>query len=324
MDLSALALPLVFMLIGIFLLVKGGNWTVDGAVFVARKFGISPLVVGFTIIAFGTSLPELLISVFANLRGSGGIALGNVIGSNIANILLVIGVSAVMVPLISRSQAVLRDLLLMLLVTGLLAFLMQYGVIDRIAGFAMIGILFGYVYLQYKMAKAGDEVPMEAEEIPSYSKPIFAYVFLLLGLVAIAGGAEFLVRGASASASIIGVPEAVIALSIIALGTSLPELSTCVIAVRKGHSDIVLGNIIGSNVFNILMILGFTAIVKPIAQGSFAPQLVNFDIWITVIVSVIFALMIILFKKIGRIAGLVFCAAYIVYNVYIYAIYIGS
>ncbi|MFK7839432.1 MAG: calcium/sodium antiporter [Bdellovibrionales bacterium] len=320
---SQLLVPLAMMLAGIALLVQGGNWTVDGAVYVAHKFGISPLVVGFTIIAFGTSLPELLISVFANLRGSGGIALGNVLGSNIANILLVIGVSAVMAPLIGKSQAVLRDLFMMILMTGLLAFLMQYGVIDRVAGFGMIAILFGYVFFQYKSAKADNEIPQEAEDVPDYSKPIFAYAFLLIGMIAIAGGAEFLVRGASASANIIGVPEAVIALSIIALGTSLPELSTCVIAVRKGHSDIVLGNIIGSNVFNILMILGFTALVKPIAQGSFAPQLVNFDIWITVLVSVIFALLLVFTGKIGRVTGFVFCAAYIVYNIYIYALYIG-
>ncbi len=320
--LSDLSMPVLFMLIGIVLLVKGGDWTVDSAVYVAHKFGISPLVVGFTIIAFGTSLPELLISVFANLQGSGGIAIGNVLGSNIANILLVIGVSAFMVPLLATSQALIRDLLMMILVTGLLAFLMQYGEIGHLAGFGMIAILAAYVFFQYKMAESGEHESLSEEDEKAFAKPIYAYGFLLLGLVAIASGAEFLVRGAKESASIIGVPEAVIALSIIALGTSLPELSTCVSAVRKGHSDIVLGNIIGSNVFNILMILGVTAAVKPIAEGSFAPQLVNFDIWITVLVSVIFALLIVLFKRIGRVAGFVFCAAYIVYNIYIYAIYI--
>jgi cation:H+ antiporter len=322
--LSELLMPVIFMAIGIGLLIKGGNWTVDAAVFVARKFGISPLVVGFTIIAFGTSLPELLISVFANLQGSGGIALGNVLGSNIANVLLVIGVSAVMAPLVVGSKAIFRDLLMMIMATGLLAFLMQYGEIGRLAGFAMILILFSYVFLQYKMAKEGEEIPADVEEVVDYAKPIYAYGFLLLGLVAIAGGAEFLVRGAKESATIIGVPEAVIALSIIALGTSLPELSTCVVAVRKGHSDIVLGNIIGSNVFNILMILGITAIVKPIAEGSFAAQLADLDIWITVFTSIIFTLLLVFFGKITRFAGFVFCGAYIVYNVYIYAIYIVS
>lgn len=313
-------MPVLFMAIGIVLLVKGGGWTVDGAVYVARKYGISPLVVGFTIIAFGTSLPELLISVLANWQGSGGIAIGNVLGSNIANILLVIGISAAMVPLVSKSQAVMRDLLVMILATSLLAFLMQYGEIGRLAGFAMVLILSGYVFYQYKTIDESDPLPAEAEDVTDYDKPIFAYGFLFLGLIAIAGGAEFLVRGAKESAGIIGVPEAVIALSIIALGTSLPELTTCISAVRKGHSDIVLGNIIGSNVFNILMILGVTSLVKPIAEGAFSHQLVNLDIWITVLVSVIFTLLLLFFGKIGRFAGFVFCAAYIVYNVYIYAI----
>ena len=319
--LSELAVPFLFMVIGIALLVKGGDWTVDSAVYVAHKFGISPLVVGFTIIAFGTSLPELLISVFANLQGSGGIALGNVLGSNIANILLVIGVSAAMAPLLVKCKDVMRDLLVMILATGLLAFLMQYGEIGRLAGFAMIVILGAYVFFQYKMAEDEGEDALTEDDENAFAKPAHAYGFLLLGLLAIAAGAEFLVQGAKESAGIIGVPEAVIALSIIALGTSLPELSTCVSAVRKGHNDIVLGNIVGSNVFNILMILGVTAAVKPIAEGSFAPQLVNLDIWVTALVSVIFALLIVFYKKIGRVAGVVFCGAYIVYNVYIYAIY---
>lgn len=322
---SALSLPFVFMLIGIVLLVKGGAWTVDGAVFIARKFGISPLVVGFTIVAFGTSLPELLISVFANLQGSPGIALGNVIGSNIANVLLVIGLSAAIVPMVSKSPAILKDLLMMVLATSLLTFLMSYGAVSRLGGFAMIAILFSYVFLQYRMAQ-GSEMPKDGadEEEPEFAKPIMAYGCLLLGLIAIAAGAEFLVRGAKDAASIVGVPEAVIALSIIALGTSLPELSTCIIAARKGHSGIVLGNIIGSNVFNILMILGVTAIVKPIAAGSFAPQLVNFDVWIMTLTSALFALSIVFFNGVSRAIGVVFCGAYLAYNIYIYAIYVGA
>ncbi len=321
-TITALTLPVISMIVGIVLLVKGGDWTIDSAVYVAHKFGISPLVVGFTIIAFGTSLPELLISVFANLQGSGGIALGNVLGSNIANIMLVIGVSATIAPLVVQSKDVMRDLLVMILATALLAFLMQYGEIGRIAGFAMIFFLGAYVFFQYKMAEGQEQQELSEEDEQAFEKPLYAYGFLLLGLITIAGGAEFLVRGAKESATIIGVPEAVIALSIIALGTSLPELSTCISAVRKGHSDIVLGNIIGSNVFNILMILGVTSLVKPIAAGSFAVQLVNFDIWITVLISVIFSLLLVFLGKIGRSTGFILFSAYIVYNIYIYAIYI--
>lgn len=322
---TSLSLPVIFMLIGIVLLVKGGGWTVDAAVFVAQRFGISPLVVGFTIVAFGTSLPELLISVFANLQDSAGIALGNVLGSNIANVMLVIGVSAVIAPLVSKSPAILKDLLMMVLATSLLTFLMDYGAVSRLAGLVMILILFSYVFLQYKMAKQS-EMPVDVgvEGDVEFSKPAVAYLFLFLGLIAIAAGAEFLVRGAKDVATVIGVPDAVIALSVIALGTSLPELSTCIIAVRKGHSGIVLGNIIGSNVFNILMILGITALVKPIAAGSFVPQLADFDIWVTALTSALFALSIVFFNGVPRIMGILFCGGYLAYNVYIYAMHVAG
>lgn len=322
MDLSLLSdltMPVFFMVIGIALLIKGGQWTVDSAVYVARRFGLSPLIVGFTIVAFGTSLPEMVISVLANFEGSAGIALGNVIGSNIANVLLVIGLTATLVPLASTAPAIFRDVVMMMGATVLLGGLLYYGEISRLFGALMLLLLMGYVVFQYKMAKAGD-LPMEAEDESeaAFSKPLVAYGFLILGLIGIAAGAEFLVRGAQESASIIGVPEAVIALSVIALGTSLPELSTCLIAARKGHSDIVLGNIIGSNVFNILMILGVTAVVKPIVPGSFAIQLAQFDIWIAGITSLVFAFLIVVFGKISRPAGFVFCAVYLVYNIYIY------
>lgn len=324
MDFIDLLLPVVLMLAGIVVLVKGGGWTVDGSVFVARRFGISPLVVGFTIIAFGTSLPELVISVLANLEGSPDIALGNVLGSNIANVLLVIGATAAMVPLVSTSRAVLKDLLMMLVSTALLAFLLSYGDIYRMAGLGMVLLLLIYIYVQYKSAQKSEKPMMQdVDEVPEFSKPAFAYLFLFLGLVCVAFGAEILVTGARQTASLIGVPEAVVALSIVALGTSLPELSTCIIAARKGHAQIAIGNIVGSNVFNILMIMGTTALIKPIAAGSFAPQLVNLDIWVVIFSSAIFAMLIVLFDKISRPVGFVFCAAYLVYNIYIYALYIA-
>lgn len=322
---AGLPIAVVFMVIGIALLVKGGNWTVDAAVFVARRFGLSPLLVGFTIVAFGTSLPELVISVLAQLEGSTGIALGNVMGSNIANILLVIGVAAIIAPLVSSSKAVDKDIFMMILATCILVGLMLHGEFSRVAGGVMVLLLVGYVFYQYTMVKKG-EMPMEAAEENeiTFAKPLQAYSFLLLGLIGIAAGAEFLVTGAQETAASIGVPDSVIGLSIIALGTSLPELSTTIIAARKGHSGIVLGNIIGSNVFNILMILGITALVKPIVQGSFEAQLVNFDIWFVAFTTSIFGLMVLYMKKVTRPAGILFCAAYIGYNAYIYAIHMAS
>ncbi len=319
---SAFLFPILFIIVGTFLLIKGGGWTVDSAVFIARKKGIPPLIVGFTILAFGTSLPELIISVLANLEGSPEIALGNVIGSNIANILLVIGVSAAFVPLISSSKAIFRDLLIMIIASGILVFLLQYGHIGRITGGAMVLLLIGYVLLQYRLAKEKNEVPLEAEDVVTYARPIFAYGILLLGLAAVAGGADLLVRGAKDVALLLSVPEAVIGLSIVALGTSLPELSTCIIAAKRGQSDIVLGNVIGSNIFNILMILGVSALVKPIAMDSLAPQLVNFDNWVMLAVAVVFTLLIVFISKVNRVTGVVFSALYLLYNIFIYSLYL--
>lgn len=314
------------MLLGIFLLIKGGDWTIDSSVYIARKFGISQMVVGFTIVAFGTSLPELVISVIANLQGSAGIALGNVIGSNIANILLVLGAAGFLVTLqAQRNKELVKDLSFMVLATIVLAGFLIFGEISRVAGGLMIATLAIYVFLQYRASLKDKKEPShENEPEPEFFHAAQPYIFLFIGLISIALGAEFLVRGAKISAEIVGVPEAVIALSIIAIGTSLPELSTCIIAARKGQSDIVLGNIIGSNVFNILMIVGVTATVKPIVQGSFAAQLATFDIWLALIVAVIFTALLLIRGKIGKLVGGFFLLSYLVYNIYIYAIYVST
>lgn len=321
-DFQLFTLASAAMVLGILMLMKGGDWTIDSSVYIAKHFGISPLVVGFTIVAFGTSLPELVISVLANLQGSPGIAIGNVVGSNIANILLVIGSCAFFATIVAKiTKALIKDVAFMLLATVGLAVLLQTGEIGRSVGITMVMILAGYVFLQYRMAMKGERPVEDDDDAPSFARQFEPYLYLALGLLVIALGAEFLVRGAKVNAAIIGVPEAVIALSIIALGTSLPELSTCIIAARKGQSEILLGNIIGSNVFNILMIMGFTAIAKPIAQGSYTSQLASFDIWLTLAVSVLFAGILLIRKKIGKPVGIIFLSGYLIYNIFIYAIY---
>ncbi len=320
-DTTILSLGALFL--GIIMLIKGGGWAVDAGVFIASRFGISPMIVGFTIIAFGTSLPELIVSVFANLQGSPGIALGNVLGSNIANILLVLGSVAIFVTLQVRiSKMLVRDLFFMMGVTVLLAALLIYGEISRIAGFFMVVLLIGYVFLQYKTAQTSGFEPEEIDNTVFKSDNI-AYITLFLGLICIAVGAEFLVKGAKTSATLIGVPESVIALSIIAFGTSLPELSTSVIAARKGHTGMVVGNIAGSNVFNILMIMGITSFVKPVTQGSFSQQIINFDIWVTLSVGLFFMLALFIFGRINRTMGVLFLLSYLFYNIYIYTTNLG-
>ena len=322
---EAITLSLGAIGFGTWLLVRGGDWTVDSAVVVAERFGVSPLLVGFTVLAFGTSLPELIVSVLANFEDVPGIAIGNVLGSNIANIALVLAVGAMMAPLVVSSKAVKRDLLFMLFATVVFAVVLVGGHLTREVGAGMVVLLLIYIIYQYRKASEGadlDPAMMDKIEKPNNDEVRSALVFLVMGLVAIAFGAEFLVRGARVGAGAVGVPEAVVALSLVAFGTSLPELSTSIIAARKGHSDMMLGNIVGSNVFNILMIMGVATLVKPIPMDSFAPQLASFDIWVTAGVSFVFAAVIFLLKGMGRFLGAAFFLFYVLYNIYIYAIYV--
>ncbi|PCJ03279.1 MAG: sodium transporter [Alphaproteobacteria bacterium] len=322
-DTTILSLGALFL--GIIMLIKGGGWAVEAGVFIATRYGVSPLIVGFTIIAFGTSLPELIVSVVANLQGSPGIALGNVLGSNIANILMVLGCTALISVLkVNVSKMLVRDLIFMMLVTIGLTVLLYYGGISRLTGFAMLTILGSYIFFQYRAAGSKNPDIGADDGECMFKNDLFAYGTLLLGLICISVGAEFLVKGAKVSAGLIGVPESIIALSIIAFGTSLPELSTSIIAARKGQSEMVIGNIIGSNVFNILMILGFASLSKPIINGSFSPQILNFDVWITLFVSLCLVLILFIFGRINRVTGSLFFLSYIVYNIYIYMVNISA
>lgn len=319
-ETTVLSLGALFL--GIIMLIKGGNWAVDAAVYVAYKFGISPMIVGFTIVALGTSLPELVVSILANLQGSPGIAIGNVLGSNIANILMVLGCSALFMPLVARrSNALIRDMGFMIIVTALVSFLLFYGGITRVVGIAMFLGLVAYVFVQYKMGDESFE-EVDASEL-TFKNSVSALGTLFVGLISIAVGAEFLVNGAKVSAHLVGVPESIIALSIIAFGTSLPELSTSIIAAKRGETGIVIGNIIGSNVFNILMILGLSAAVKPIIEGSYTPQLASFDSIVTLVVAIVFAMILLIREKISRFIGILFIAAYLGYNAYIYMVNIS-
>ncbi len=308
--------------LGMIMLIRGGNWTIDSAIHIASLLGISPLIVGFTIVAFGTSLPELIVSVNANMHGAPGIAIGNVLGSNVANILLVVGSTAFFTTIIAIPRTLIRDLMMMMAATILLLFLLQGEEITTLVGFGLVAILLAYVFWQYLLAKRG-EIPVEEMEESPFSSTGKALSFLVTGLVFIALGAEFLVRGAQTSAEILGVPDAVIGLSVIAIGTSLPELSTCLIAAARKQTDLLLGNIIGSNVFNIMMIIGVTSAVKPIDLSLVAPQLASIDIWVTLSVSLLFTLLLLFYQKITRFVGILFLSAYVTYIISMYVLSLG-
>ncbi|MGJ8587084.1 MAG: calcium/sodium antiporter [Yoonia sp.] len=298
------------MAFGLYLLIKGGDWTVDAAVFVAERTGLSPLFIGATIVSFGTSVPELFTSVTANVQGYPGIALGNVLGSNVANILLVLGATAFVFQVTAQPKDLVKDLGMMLLATAIMAYGMLTGGFGQIFGLIMFAILASFVFYQYKT----DSIPLEEDDddddAPAIATMKGAIVVLLAGLAALGIGSELLVKGAVQTGSAIGVPEAVIGLTVVAFGTSLPELSTCIAAARKQSVGLILGNIIGSNTFNILSIIALTAVITPLDVD---PVLLGADLWVTVAVAVLFALWMLTISSLKRSTGIVMMAAYVVF-----------
>lgn len=298
---------IVLVLAGLAALIVGGDLLVRGAVAVAMRAGLSPLVIGVTLVGFGTSVPELMTSLIAAFDGLPGIALGNVVGSNIANILLILGVSATIAVL--PGQAFLRrDGLVMLAVTGLCATLMWTGTVGRLAGVVCLTALAGYLVVTLRAGQVTQEV---AQDVPP--PPVWRGMGLFLaGLVGVMVGARFLVDGASDIARAFAVSDAVIGLTIVAVGTSLPELVTSVIAARKGQGEIAIGNVIGSNIFNVLGILGITAVAHPLSVPS---EMLGLTLWVFLAAGLAPAAVLMLRGQLARLAGTIFIAGYIAYTV---------
>lgn len=253
------------------LLYFGADGLVGGSARIAFKMGIKPLIVGLTIVAFGTSSPELVVSVNANLAGNSDITLGNVIGSNICNIGLIVGITALIKPINVSLQIVRKDIFIMCAVSVLPLIMLIDGQIGRVEGVILILLLVVYLWLLIFMtSKKGNlEVDTEIDSIVKKSKPMWMNIaFIIGGLALLIVGADLFVEHAIEIARFFNVSESVIGLTIVAIGTSLPELATSVVASIKGESDISLGNIVGSNIFNILAILGIAAVIGPISFGN--------------------------------------------------------
>ena len=295
------------MAFGLYLLIKGGNWTVDAAVFVAERTGLSPLFIGATIVSFGTSVPELFASVNANLQGHPGISLGNVLGSNVTNILLVLGATAFVFKVTADPKHLTKDLGMMLLATAILVYGMLTDSFSQVFGLVMFAILVTFVVYQYRTDSIVIDVDDNDVDGPEITDMKGAALVLLGGLAALAIGSELLVKGAVQTGSAIGVPEAVIGMTVVAFGTSLPELSTCIAAARKQSVGLILGNIIGSNTFNILSIVALTAAIKPLDVD---PVLLGMELWITVAVTVGFSIWMLAVGTLNRTAGIVLLMGY--------------
>lgn len=295
---------------GLICLFAGGEGLVRGAVAVAERLGISRLIVGMVIVGFGTSAPELLVSVRAALAGSPDIAIGNVVGSNIANILLIVGIAALIAPLANRDDGIRRDVIVMLGSFIVLAALMRLGTIDRLAGIGLLALL--AVYLLYAIVQESRrETPAyshEADEMADIPLSVpMGTLAVVAGLLLLVAGAYLLVAGASAIARDLGISEAVIGLTIVAVGTSLPELATAIVAAIRRHADVVLANVVGSNIFNSLCIIGATAAISPI---DVAPRFGVFDGFFMVITGVVAAILLFRLREFGRPLGALMVAAY--------------
>jgi cation:H+ antiporter len=294
---------------GLAALFFGGDWLVKGAVGIARRYRVSPLVIGLTIVGFGTSAPELLVSVEAALGGTPAIAIGNVVGSNIANILLILGAAAVIFPVSAPFAPMRRDIAVMLAATLFLWIVLASGNIGRGIGIAMLAALAVYLWISFRAGQGATEAE---DELPA---PLWRAVAEAVGgLLTLIVGARLLVWSASEIARSYGISEAVIGLTVVAVGTSLPELATSVVAAFKRQSDIALGNVVGSNIFNILAILGITSILIPIpVEARFA----GLDIGIAMAAALLLTALAVLAGRISRPAGAAMLVAYAVYTVWI-------
>lgn len=315
----------ISLVFGLVILWKCAELLVTGAVGLAQWLGISSLVVGLTVVAMGTSAPEVAASVAGVLKGNAGgdIAIGNVFGSNIANLALVGGLIALIRPLEVNRKTIRREIPIMIFVALLLFPFLHNQHLSRPEGVILLAIFFFFISLTVITARreaAENKLKTTEHNIPSPIKDIKKCVlFIIIGLAGLALGAKMTVDGAVTIGRIIGISEAVIALTIIALGTSLPELVTCVVAAIKGHHDISVGNLVGSNIFNTLLVVGTAGIVRPF---EITPSLAGgIDYWIMILVSAVFTAAVIIGRRtIGRLAGILLLCIYTGYIIYLYTV----
>ena len=313
-------MTILLIMVGLALLAIGGDILVRGAVGISTRLGVSPLLAGLTIVGFGTSTPELVTSLFAAFDDAPGIAVGNIVGSNIANILFILGISALILPLAIDPAAFRRDGLALAVATIACLAAVLFGFLSRPVGFALLALLIGYIVWAYRSERRHPDVEAAmhehlATDMTSPGMSLIAALGLAVaGIIGTIIGARLLVDGAIEIARDFGVAETVIGLTVVAVGTSLPELVACIIAALRRHPDVVLGNIIGSNIYNLLGILGVTAIVHPI---SIPPEIAAFDIWVLLGTTALLGLFLRTGWTLRRSEGCVFLVLYVGYVGYL-------
>lgn len=306
----------LFLFLGIALLTVGGEALIRGSLVAARRLGVSPLLSGLVIVGFGTSAPELVVSVNAAIEGRPDIAIGNVVGSNIGNILLVLGVCALITPLAVKPLALRRDAVTVVAASLLFLVLVGGSALERVDAVIFLGALaayLGWAYWseRYHAAPSGELHQAEAEELCTVPKSVlWTVIAVVLGLLLLITGSQVLLTGAIGIAAYFGVPEAVIGLTLVAVGTSLPELSISVIAAIRRHADVAVGNILGSNIFNLLGILGVSALLQPLPVH---PRILHFDQWVMLGTSLLLLLFLYTGHRLNRAEGGVLLVGYGIY-----------
>ncbi len=303
------------VVLGVALLYFGGEVLVDNSIRLARSAGVSSLVIGLTVVAFATSAPELAATITAALKGAPDIAVGNVFGSNIANLGLILGVSALIFPLHATVRFIRREVAFMVFVTILVFPLMiTDSLVNWLEGLFLVAMLGLFLWTQLRETRGADED--DKDEAGDESRPAWLSALgIALGVALLVGGAQALVEGASNIARELGVSDRVIGLTLVALGTSLPELAAAVSAARRHEDGLVLGNVIGSNIFNMLCILGITSMVHPIRVAS---QVLWQDYWVVLIISLLLMAALATQRRLVRVEGAMLLAFYIGYMVYLY------
>ncbi|MDX1480833.1 MAG: calcium/sodium antiporter [Woeseiaceae bacterium] len=310
------AIDVLRLLGGVVYLVLGGDLLVRGALGLARRTSIPPVIIGLTVVAFGTSAPELVISVLAAVNGYTDVALGNVVGSNIANVLLVLGAPAVISPIVADAAGLRRQSVFMVAITLVFIGLAMNGTLSSVEGFLLLGLLLAAmlsVYFFNLDVPGADEIDEAAQLERALGLPhkLFTAIgFVVLGIVMLPVGADLTVEAAVSIALALEIPEVVIASTIVALGTSLPELSTTLIAAFHRSSDIAIGNVIGSNVLNILLVAGASAAV---ASLPVAPSLIEIDFWALAAATLLLLALVVSRVPVGRAAGFVMLGGYAAY-----------
>jgi len=317
-----IVVPILEVAGGLGLLLVGGEFLLRGAVALARRFGLPHLLIGLTVVAAATSMPEMVVTVATGLEGVPDVGVGNVIGSNIANVLLILGAAALLFPIRTKPRDMARDCAAVLIATAIFVFFAIMGSFRWYHGVVMFALLVGYIGYSYmeerrrQRAALGDPDPAEGEdiEVPSSCKVALALVGIGVGGLAV--GSELLVKGAVSIARAAGVSEAVIGLTLVAIGTSLPELATSIVAGIRHHSEVALGNVLGSNLFNILAVLAALSITIPF---TVAAELIMVDIWVMVGATVLLIPIMATKWRIGRFEGgffLVLYGSYIAWQFY--------